>query len=261
MLSAYQLNLCTLKFTLLCRPIQFGNMSREKKLTFVYVELVALLIFCQSVCAQQDSLFINKSTKGKASFYGAKFEGRKTSNGEIFSNANLTAAHKTFPMNSIVRVTVVENNRYIFARINDRGPFVKGRIIDLTDAGAVGLDFKHAGTEYVNLRLLEEIQLTPELRQRFNDTEFIHDCLGNTVTIKGNAINVGTFLSIEHALYNACDLYNDKQLNDIAIKAIKVGKQRRYMVIIHNIKSDGLRQDLIQIIYTRGMINAKNYAY
>ena len=164
-------------------------------------------------------------------------------------------------MNSIVRVTVVQNKRYIFARINDRGPFVKGRIIDLTDAGAVGLDFKHAGTEFVNVRLLEEIQLTPELRQRFNDTEYIHDCLGNTVTLKGKAINMGTFLSIEHALYNACDLYNDKELNDIAIKVIRVGKQRRYMVIIHNIKSDALSVDLMQIIYTRGMVNAKKYVY
>ncbi|MEO8147249.1 MAG: septal ring lytic transglycosylase RlpA family protein [Bacteroidia bacterium] len=206
-------------------------------------------------------MFINKSVRGRASFYAAKFEGRKTKNGEIFSNKNLTAAHRTFPMHIILRVTVVENNRYIFVRVNDRGPFAKGRIIDLTDAGATGLDFKHAGTEFVSVRLLEEIQLTPELRQRFNSHEFIHDCLGNTVTLKGKAILAGTFLSIEHALYNACDLYNDNRLNDIAIKHTMVGKFNRYMVIIHNIKSNDEVENLIPILYNRGMVNAKKYVY
>jgi rare lipoprotein A len=232
-----------------------------RKWSFVQYLVAMLILLCELTYSQNDSLYINKSAKGKASFYGPKFEGRKTYNGEIFSNFNLTAAHKTFPMNSIVRVTVVQNNRYIFVRVNDRGPFVKGRIIDLTDAGAVGLDFTHAGTEYVNVRLLEEIQLTPELRQRFNDVEFVHDCLGNTTTLKGKAVQVGAFLSIEHALYNACDLYNDKELNDIAIKVITVGKQKRYMVIIHNIKSEALCEDMIQIVYTRGMVNAKIYNY
>lgn len=221
----------------------------------------SLLLLSLNLFAQDDSSYINKSILGRASFYGAKFEGRKTSNGEIFANVNLTAAHKTLPMNSILRVTVVGNTRYIFVRVNDRGPFVKGRIIDLTDAGAIGLDFQHAGTEYVRVRLLEEIQLTPELKQRFRSNEFIHDCLGNTVTLKGRAIVACTFLSIEHALYNACDLYNDPRLNDIAIKQIKVGRLYRYMVIIHNLKSDKEVESLIPVLYNRGMVNAKKFAY
>ncbi|HQV01736.1 MAG TPA: septal ring lytic transglycosylase RlpA family protein, partial [Bacteroidia bacterium] len=206
-------------------------------------------------------IYLNKSVTGKASFYGAKFEGRKTANGEIFSNKNLTAAHRTLPLNSIVRVTVKENSRYIFVRINDRGPFVKGRIIDLTDAGAKGLDFVHAGTELVNVRLLEEIQLTPELKQRFLSTEYLHDCLGNTTTLKQKALSIGTFLSIEHALYNACDLYNDNRLNSIAIKAIKVGKHLRYLVIIHDIPLTADLELLVRIAQSRGFTNAKAYVY
>ena len=113
---------------------------------FTYRILICILIFflSSSVIAQNESLFINKSVRGKAYFYAKKFEGRKTKNGEIFSNKNLSAAHRTFPMHSILRVTVVENNRYIFVRVNDRGPFAKGRIIDLTDACAIGLDFQHS---------------------------------------------------------------------------------------------------------------------
>lgn len=225
-----------------------------------------LLVFClilsgKYIFGQRDSLYINKSVSGKASFYGSKFEGRKTANGEIFSNKNLTAAHRTLPINSIVRVTVVENSRYIFVRINDRGPFVKGRIIDLTDAGATGLDFVHAGTEVVNVRLLEEIQLTPELKQRFLSTLYTHDCLGNATTLKQKAISIGTFLSIEHALYNACDLYNDSRLNAIAIKAIKVGKHLRYLVIIHDLPDDDTSKLMVRLAQLRGFTNAKVYPY
>lgn len=214
-----------------------------------------------SVYGQSDHLYINKSVRGRASFYAQKFEGRKTSNGEIFSNLNLTAAHRTYPMHSIARVTVVENNRYIFVRINDRGPYAKGRIIDLTEAGATGLDFRHAGTEFVSVRLLEEIQLTQELKQRFNSKNFIHDCLGNTVTLKGKAINAGSFLSLEHALYIGGDLYNDKRLHDVAIKTIQTGKYRRYMVIIHNLRSEDEVNKLIPILYDRGLVNAQKFNY
>lgn len=208
--------------------------------------------------AQNDSMFINKAARGRASFYAAKFDGRKTSNGEIFSNKNLTAAHRKFPMGSIVRVTVVENKRYVFVRINDRGPYSKGRIIDLTHAGTHGLDFRHAGTEHVSVRLMEEIQLTPELRNRFNSKKILHDCLGNTTAIKGKAVIAGTFLSLEHALYIGCDLYMDNLLNDIAIKRIDYNGNIRYQVIIHNFQSSQIKS-IIPILYDRGLVNAKKY--
>ena len=69
---------------------------------------------------------------GKASWYGDKFNGNSTASGEIFSDRALTAAHPSLPFGSIVEVTNVENNKKIKVRINDRGPFTKGRIIDLS---------------------------------------------------------------------------------------------------------------------------------
>ena len=148
-------------------------------------KIFAVLLIITSLSANaQKPLYLNKPQSGKASFYGKKFEGRKTASGEIFSNANLTAAHRTYPFNSIVRVTVKENRRYVYVRINDRGPFVRGRIIDLTDAATVGLDFKHAGTEDVEVRLCEEIQLTAEMEANFNSGAW-HDALGNSTALKG----------------------------------------------------------------------------
>ena len=74
----------------------------------------------------------NLPYSGKASWYGDKFNGNSTASGEIFSDRALTAAHPSLPFGSIVEVTNVENNKKIKVRINDRGPFTKGRIIDLS---------------------------------------------------------------------------------------------------------------------------------
>ncbi len=84
------------------------------------------------------------SREGLASWYGGKFQGRQTANGKIFATNKLTAAHKTLPFGTIVRVTNLENGKTSLVRINDRGPFVEGRIIGLSRAEADS----PAATEY-----------------------------------------------------------------------------------------------------------------
>lgn len=91
--------------------------------------------------------------EGIASWYGAEFQGRPTSNGEIFNPANLTAAHKSLPFGTLVRVTSPQTGREVVVRINDRGPFVAGRIIDLSQAAAQRLGMGVAGTVPVRLSL------------------------------------------------------------------------------------------------------------
>ncbi len=97
---------------------------------------------------------------GIASWYGPKFHGRKTSNGEIYNMYEKTAAHKTLPMNTYLLVTNLENGRHTVVRINDRGPFVRGRIIDLTKAGARTLGMLHKGTAHVRITALGETATT-----------------------------------------------------------------------------------------------------
>jgi len=91
---------------------------------------------------------------GIASWYGRKFHGRKTSNGETYNMYGMTAAHKTLPMNTWVSVHNLENNRKIKVRINDRGPFVHGRIIDLSYTGANRIGIIRAGTGKVKVTAL-----------------------------------------------------------------------------------------------------------
>ena len=102
-------------------------------------------------------LYYNKT--GIASWYGPKFHGKLTANGEIYNQYALTAAHKTLPLPSAVKVTNLKNNKSIVLRINDRGPFVNDRIIDLSSKAADILDLKRKGTGLVRVQILREKSL------------------------------------------------------------------------------------------------------
>lgn len=94
------------------------------------------------------------SERGGASWYGHKFHGRRTASGELYSMYGLTAAHKTLPIPSYVRVRNVRNGKEIIVRVNDRGPFHPGRVVDLSYAAAVKLDIAAAGVGQVELSRL-----------------------------------------------------------------------------------------------------------
>ena len=92
--------------------------------------------------------------KGKASFYAKKFSGRRTAYGERIRAEALEGAHLTLPLNTLVEVTNTTNNRSVIIRINDRGPFAKGRIVDLTYAAAKAIGMISQGVAIVSLRVV-----------------------------------------------------------------------------------------------------------
>ena len=91
---------------------------------------------------------------GVASWYGAPYDGRRASSGEIYDMRALTAAHRTLPFDTFVDVTNLENGKHVAVRINDRGPFVDGRIIDLSFAAADRIGMLRAGTVRVRLKVI-----------------------------------------------------------------------------------------------------------
>src|SRR6266446_4243822 len=93
---------------------------------------------------------------GLASWYGEAFDGQATANGEIYDLNQLSAAHKTLPLPSVVQVTNLQNGRSLRLRVNDRGPFVDGRIIDLSRRAAQLLGFETIGTATVRVRIMKE---------------------------------------------------------------------------------------------------------
>ncbi|MBI9097672.1 MAG: septal ring lytic transglycosylase RlpA family protein [Spirochaetaceae bacterium] len=99
---------------------------------------------------------------GIASWYGGKFHGRQTANGEIFNTNDLTAAHKDLPFNTVVNVTNMANGKTVSVRINDRGPYVGDRVIDLSYAAAKALDMVRSGTAdvLVETNEFEELKIT-----------------------------------------------------------------------------------------------------
>jgi len=89
---------------------------------------------------------------GKASYYGDDFNGKKTANGQTFNKNALTAAHKTLPFGTVVKVTNLNNGKTVTVVINDRGPYAKGRIIDLSEKAAANIDMINQGVAQVQLK-------------------------------------------------------------------------------------------------------------
>ena len=105
-----------------------------------------MLLFAATSCAPKIT------QTGKASYYADKFNGRRTANGEIFRQRKKTAASKTIPFGTMVRVKNLSNGKTVKVRINDRGPFVEGRIIDLSKKAAKKIDMIRAGVQPVQIR-------------------------------------------------------------------------------------------------------------
>ena len=138
--------LCTLPPPLLC-----DKLNRMLK-TILKAGLILTLLLVGTTAA----FARNYKTQGKASYYADFFDGRLTSNGEIFSQDSLTCAHRTLPFGTYLKVTNPKNNQEVIVRVNDRGPFIDGRVIDLSRAAAEQLDMIHAGVVRVDIVQVEK---------------------------------------------------------------------------------------------------------
>jgi rare lipoprotein A len=147
---------------------------------------------------------------GVASWYGPNFQGKTTSNKEIYNMNDLTAAHKSLPFGTYVMVTNLNNGKSVTVRINDRGPFVKGRIIDLSYAAAKAIDMIDTGTAPVKLEILTDIS-PKRSSQKFS-------------------VQVGSFIQEK----NATALKNELQKNfrNVYIARFKTTNQVYYRVRI-----------------------------
>ena len=100
--------------------------------------------------------------KGYASWYGKKYHGNKTSIGETYNMYEMSGAHKTLPLPSYLRVRNLKNNKEVIIRLNDRGPFLKDRIVDLSYAAAYKLDIIEKGSEFVEIELINPAKYSPK---------------------------------------------------------------------------------------------------
>ena len=138
--------------------IETGGLKRRLRDFFLMAALGISMMTGSSAMAEQKDLTIKecKSTQiigiGKASWYGPGFHGRKTANGEIFNMNDMTAAHKTLPLGTKLQVENEATGEMLVVRINDRGPYIKGRVLDLSKHAASRLGLEQQGVGRVVMR-------------------------------------------------------------------------------------------------------------
>jgi len=127
--------------------VSFIRLSEEQKIVFV---TTAVVLFVYGLMELHDLY----SMTGIASWYGRRFMGKKTASGEVFDPEKMTAAHRRLAMGTLVRVTNLKNGRQVMVRINDRGPYIPGRIIDLSRAAARTMDMIERGLVPVRMEIV-----------------------------------------------------------------------------------------------------------
>jgi len=205
---------------------------------------------------------------GIASWYGPKFNKKLTANGEIFNQDKVSAAHKTLPLPSIVKVTNLSTNKHLFIRVNDRGPFVNDRIIDLSKQAAIELNIFLKGTEKVNVKLLDS---GPHLLDsKYLNQNYLKEYANNLEKKNNkdkadiedvNFVQLGVFTIKNNALNLIEDIKNKYNNSDLSIFLSETDNNKIYKVLIgpfESLKSaKNIADNLTKLGYNNIILNEK----
>ncbi len=182
---------------------------------------------------------VGDTFKGVASWYGSDFHGRSTSNGEAFDMYAMSAAHKTLPMNTVVKVTNIANNSEVIVRINDRGPFVESRIIDLSYAAAERIGMHRTGTAPV---MLEVLGFEPTSMRTIDMATLSK---GPRESVLGSFfVQIGSFERFEGAMATK-EKYRSYQGYSAILKDTEYNNRRLFRVWLGGFKSEAEARDFI----------------
>ncbi|MCE2519101.1 MAG: septal ring lytic transglycosylase RlpA family protein [Alphaproteobacteria bacterium] len=193
--------------------------------------------------------------EGIASWYGEPFHGQLTANGEIYDMNELTAAHKTLPMPVYVRVTNLENGRSLVLRVNDRGPFIAGRIIDVSRRGAQLLGFEGKGTARVRVQAVDQEsgRTWAELGRQPVETDgtaapaidLIHEDPGGGLFVQAGAFtNAANAFVVSNALIGTGDIHVIRAVvDDRVFYRVRVGP------FVARAQADRIREQVMNLGY------------
>ncbi|MDK2978081.1 MAG: rare lipoprotein [Bacteroidales bacterium] len=168
---------------------------------------------------------------GIASFYADKFEGRKTASGEIYYHIRKTAAHPDLPFGSVVKVTNLENHKFVVVRINDRGPFVQDRIIDLSKSAAQELGFVDTGLAKVKIELIASTDDLPGKDSKNAEKSEYYQLDAQKASPKGSGIQVGSFSTNENLL-RSVERLQTKYNKPVFVEIAESDGQKLFRVIV-----------------------------
>lgn len=207
-------------------------MYTKKRTKMLKKSIFTLLFFILSL-----GISYAQIQKGKASFYADKFEGKQTASGEKYKHNKLTAAHKTLPFGTIVKVTNLDNQESVEVRINDRGPFVEGRVIDLSRSAAEQLKFINQGLADVQIEVIDAGDGRTNSNRPVQIDQNIENESYFQMKVKrknpsGYGVQVGSFKGFDNMLklsenieksYRASLFVEVKELNDDTVYALILG--------------------------------------
>ena len=242
-----------------------------KYFAFISFILISSYLLCPHAVAQYLEV-------GKASYYGKKFHGRKTASGEIYSSEKFTAAHKSLPFGTLVKVMNPKNGKCVTVRINDRGPYAKGRIIDLSHAAAEEIGLLSAGVMTVEVtssfdsepiglgrkkdkKTLEATETGKNISNYESAIEFCDEIEepgktyekdGNAVAVSGYGIQLGSFRNIQYATDLAESLCYEEP-REIFIRIEERANQRFYQVLVGHCVEREEAQAFLSNLQKRGI--------
>jgi len=152
---AYLQRLCETGYHRLEIANRKGNKLLRISKGFLGVLIYFTVLGCSSSPAERDSNWVGYTESGKASFYAMKFQSKKTASGELYDKAKKTAAHQKLPFGTKVKVTNTKNSKSVIVKINDRGPFMKGRIVDLSGSAFSSIANLDAGVIDVKIEVIK----------------------------------------------------------------------------------------------------------
>jgi rare lipoprotein A len=176
-----------------------------------------------------------KTLNGHASWYGPGFHGRKTANGERFDRNDMSAAHKTLPFGTLVRVIDEKSGKSVLVRINDRGPYVRGRLLDLSEAAAQRLGIRGRGTGNVRLEIYSPNEAAPNMS---------FDVSGRARVTRGYSVRVARTKDFEEAIslqHRLAEAGHD----DVLLTRSVIDGRTEYQVSIGVFSTERLCQSLL----------------
>jgi rare lipoprotein A len=192
---------------------------------------------------------LGQTQTGKASFYADKFEGSPTASGEKYKHSKLTAAHKTLPFGTKVKVTNLDNNESVEVVINDRGPYVDSRIIDLSKSAAEKLGFVNKGLAEVKIEVIDagdgksKSQPIPIDNVTVEEKEFYNFEI-ERLKPKGFAVQIGTYQELVNLMRLSDNLKNSYKKN-VTVQVKVINGIKYYSIMLGPVSSRSKAEDLL----------------
>ena len=178
-------------------------MSRLFNIRHLFIFIVALVVSSCTLSAHRSPYAAGYVERGIASWYGEDFHGRPTSSGEIYNMFDLTAAHKLMPLGTVAKITNLENDQSVVVKINDRGPFIEGRIIDLSYSAAREIGMAEKGLSRVEIKVLKWGEILTDFTVQVGSFEVEENAqrLMAKLNLKYKDVHIKTYESKEKQFY------------------------------------------------------------